>query len=68
MDRVLGALQQLPEIDRAVLAMATIGEMPYELIGAAMGLSVSTVKVRIHRTRMKLNALLGSGPEVKDAP
>jgi RNA polymerase sigma-70 factor (ECF subfamily) len=63
LDRVLAALQKLPETDRAVLAMATIGEMPYDLIGAAMGLSVSAVKVRIHRTRMKLNALLGSQPE-----
>ena len=67
LDRVLAALQELPEADRAVLAMATMGEMPYELIGAAMGLSVSAVKVRIHRTRMKLNAIL-STEESRDTP
>ena len=68
LDRVLTALQKLPETDRAVLAMATMGEMPYELIGAAMGLSVSAIKVRIHRTRVRLNALLAADPGVKDAP
>ncbi len=68
LDRVLAALQKLPETDRAVLAMATMGEMPYQLIGAAMGLSVSAVKVRIHRTRMRLNALLGADTGSKEAP
>lgn len=65
---MLAALQKLSETDRAVLAMATMAEMPYELIGAAMGLSVSAVKVRIHRTRMRLNALLGADTGSKEAP
>jgi len=66
LDRVLAALQTLQETDRAVLVMATMGGMPHELIGAAMGLSVSAVKVRIHRARMRLNAVLGTDAETKD--
>jgi RNA polymerase sigma factor (sigma-70 family) len=53
---VLDALHALPEIDRSILLMATVGDVPYEAIGVAFDMSVSAVKVRVHRTRVKLNA------------
>jgi len=33
-------------------------EMPYAEIAAVLGISVSAVKVKIHRSRIKLNRLL----------
>ena len=57
---VLKGLQELAEIDRAALLMRAIDEMPYEEIGAALGISVVTAKVKIHRARMKLMQTRGS--------
>ena len=54
---VLSALQQLPEVDRAALLMHVLDGLPYEEIGAALGLSVPAVKVKVHRARLKLNQL-----------
>ena len=54
----LAALQQLREEDREVLSMAAFDELPQAEIAAALGVSVSTIKVRIHRARMRLNEIL----------
>ena len=51
---VLGALQKLPEIDRAALLMRAGDEMPYEEIARALGISLASVKVKIHRARLAL--------------
>ena len=51
---VLAALQQLPEIDRTVLLMRTLDEMPYEEIAETLGIAVVTAKVKVHRARLKL--------------
>ena len=51
---VLAALQQLPEMDRAVLLMRTLDEMPYEEIAETLGIPVVTAKVKVHRARLKL--------------
>jgi len=51
---VLAALQQLPEIDRTVLLMRALDEMPYEEIAETMGIAVVTAKVKVHRARVKL--------------
>jgi RNA polymerase sigma-70 factor (ECF subfamily) len=51
---VLAALQQLPEIDRTVLLMRTLDEMPYEEIAETLGITVVTAKVKVHRARLKL--------------
>jgi RNA polymerase sigma-70 factor, ECF subfamily len=55
---VLRALGGLPEIDRAALLMRSAAEMAYEDIARALGLNVSAAKVRVHRARLKLAALL----------
>jgi RNA polymerase sigma-70 factor (ECF subfamily) len=54
---VLEALQTLPEVDRAALLMHAQDAMPYAEIGAALGLSVAAVKVKVHRARIKLAVL-----------
>ncbi len=51
---VLAAMRQLPEIDRAALLMRAQEEMSYEQIASALGLTLSAVKVKIHRSRRKL--------------
>ncbi len=50
----LARLQTLPETDRAALLMHAELELPYEEIARALGLSLSAVKVRVHRARIKL--------------
>lgn len=51
---VLAGLQKLPEIDRAALLMRAQDGMPYEEISQALGISLSSVKVKIHRARLAL--------------
>jgi RNA polymerase sigma-70 factor (ECF subfamily) len=51
---VLAALQQLPEMDRTVLLLRTLEEMPYEEIAETLGIPVVTAKVKVHRARLKL--------------
>ena len=51
---VLAALQQLPEIDRTVLLMRALDEMPYEEIAETLDISVVSAKVKVHRARLKL--------------
>jgi len=54
LQRVMQKLQTLPEPDRAALLMRALDEMPYEEIARALGLSVSAVKVKVHRARLAL--------------
>jgi RNA polymerase sigma-70 factor, ECF subfamily len=51
---VLAELQQLPEIDRTVLLMRALDEMPYEEIAATLGITVVAAKVKAYRARVKL--------------
>jgi RNA polymerase sigma-70 factor, ECF subfamily len=51
---VLAALQQLPEIDRTVLLMRALDEMPYDEIAETLRIPVGTAKVKVHRARLKL--------------
>ena len=57
MRRMLSALQRLSELDRTVLSMRA-GELSYQDIASATGLSVPTAKVRVFRARERLYALL----------
>ena len=51
---VLAALQQLPEMDRTVLLLRTLDEMPYEEIAETLGIPVVSARVKVHRARLKL--------------
>jgi RNA polymerase sigma-70 factor (ECF subfamily) len=51
---VLARLQLLPEIDRAALLMRALDATPYEEIARALGVSVSSAKVKVHRARLAL--------------
>lgn len=55
------ALMSLPEVDRAALVLRAVEEMPYHEIAETLGISLASVKVKIHRAR---RALL----DLRDAP
>ncbi len=59
--QVIKALKQLAEIDRTVLIMMAEKDMSYRDIAQATGLSVSSIKVKIFRARIKINKLLKDG-------
>jgi RNA polymerase sigma-70 factor, ECF subfamily len=60
---VIAALQELPEIDRTILLMRALDDMPYEEIAAAMDIPVTTAKVKVHRARAKLMEARNPGRE-----
>ncbi|MBU0947042.1 MAG: RNA polymerase sigma factor [Proteobacteria bacterium] len=51
------AMSRLSEEDRDVLSLA-VGGVAYKEIAATLGLSVANVKVRVHRTRIKLRQMI----------
>jgi RNA polymerase sigma-70 factor (ECF subfamily) len=57
LQRVLSALRQIPEHEREVLLMATVEGLSPQAIALALDLSVAAVKVRVHRARVRLNAV-----------
>lgn len=54
LDHVLADLQALPELDRAALLLRANDDMPYDQIGAALGISPGTARVKVHRARLRL--------------
>jgi RNA polymerase sigma-70 factor (ECF subfamily) len=58
LDEVLKAVQLLPEIDRIVLTMRAEDELSYEEIARSTGLPVSTVKIKVFRSRAKIHSIL----------
>jgi len=56
---VLAALGTLPEVDRAAVLMRANGGLPYEEIAAALRISVTAAKVKVHRARLRLAEALG---------
>jgi RNA polymerase sigma-70 factor (ECF subfamily) len=52
----LAQLQVLPEADRAALLMRAFHELSYDEIAAALGVSTSSAKVKVHRARSVLKA------------
>ena len=62
LERVVSELQHLSDVDRAALLMRVSEGLPYEEIGRSLGLSLSAVKVKVHRARLRLHATrIGKG-------
>lgn len=53
---MLARLQALPEADRAALLLRAFHDLPYEEIATALGISLSSAKVKVHRARTRLMA------------
>lgn len=56
LEAMLAHLQVLPEIDRAALLMRAFHDLPYDEIAAALGITISSAKVKVHRARAALMA------------
>ncbi len=61
LQRTLDAIRALPIEYREPLMLAAIG-VDYEDIGGVLGITVSTVKIRVHRARLKLTAVAMESP------
>ena len=57
LDHVLQGLQELPEVDRAALLMRAQDELSYREIASILGITSASVRVKVHRARIKLNQL-----------
>ena len=57
---VLTALQGLPEADRAAVLMRADDGTSYQEIARALGISVSSAKVKVHRARLTLAEARGA--------
>ena len=70
-DRVTAALEDLPQILRAVIVLRDVYDLPHEVIAAELGISEGAAKVRLHRARRKLRERLfplrGEESEERDA-
>lgn len=55
---VVRAIGKLPQHEREALVLAIDHELPYERVAAILRCSVPTVKVRVHRARARLKAIL----------
>jgi len=62
-DRVRAALGRLSRRDREALLMVAVAELTMADAAVALGLSLSAVKMRVHRARARLTALLEEGHE-----
>ncbi len=55
---VFGLVNHLPESLRAVIILSDVSEFSQREIAEIMGITVQNVKIRLHRARKKLKALL----------
>lgn len=53
-------VERLPETDRSIILLCDIGGLSQEEIAHVLGIEVGAVKVRLHRARKKLRAILES--------
>ncbi len=60
---VIAAMQRLKEDERDILALAISDGISYRDIASIVGISVENVKVKVHRTRLKLKKILHRGDE-----
>ena len=59
--RVLNAMQQLSPEDADVLSLAVSSDLSYRQIAELTGTSEANIKVKIHRSRLKLKKILRTG-------
>jgi RNA polymerase sigma-70 factor (ECF subfamily) len=59
--RVLSAMQRLHRDEREMLTLAVTSDLSYQEIAKLTGTSKSNVKVKIHRSRLKLRKFLREG-------
>jgi len=58
--RIQNALQTLKEVDRTAFILRVQHELPYAEIARVLELSLSAVKVKVHRVRLKLTGVFAN--------
>ncbi len=58
-NRMNAAIQQLNPVDRELIALLTAKTFSYKEIGKLLNISEANVKVKVHRARLRLKAILG---------
>jgi RNA polymerase sigma-70 factor (ECF subfamily) len=58
--RIQAALQKVNEVDRAAFILRVEQELPYEEIARILQISLSAVKVKVHRVRLKLTGVVAN--------
>jgi RNA polymerase sigma-70 factor (ECF subfamily) len=61
------ALSELSPVDQEIITMITADGLPPREVAAILGLSPNAVRIRAHRAREKLRALLGPTAPERDA-
>ena len=61
--RVLAAFQKLDDRERDVLSLVLSSDLSYREVATIVGTSESNIKVKIHRTRVKLKKILQEDQE-----
>ena len=61
LDRMIAAIQQLNAVDRELIALLATESFCYREIGKLLNISEANVKVKVHRARTRLRAILASG-------
>jgi len=59
-ERIVGAIQALPEAYRLVTTLYFVDDLAYEEIASTLGVAIGTVRSRLHRGRRMLMDSLGS--------
>lgn len=60
-NRMIAAIQQLNPIDRELIALLTTERFSYREIAKLLDISETNVKVKVHRARLRLKAILKDG-------
>jgi RNA polymerase sigma-70 factor, ECF subfamily len=64
---VLIELQKLPETDRAAVLLRADEGLSYDEIGAVLGITPTSARVKVHRARMKLSRASGRADAAPEA-
>ena len=59
--KMIGAIQQLNSVDRELIALLAAKTFSYKEIGKLLNISETNVKVKVHRARLRLKAILEKG-------
>jgi len=59
--RMIGAIQKLNPVDRELIALLATETFSYREIGKLLNIRETNVKVKVHRARLRLKAILNDG-------
>lgn len=61
--QVLLAMQRLDKDEREILALTLSGDLKYKEIASIIGINEGTIKVKVHRARVKIREMLKKGSD-----